>query len=229
MTPTRSRPRPELVLAVLLVLTLALIPIRITTIYSGLPAHPLFLHVPVIFIPLAVLGALACCARPAWFTSYGIALGAVALISVGGTDMTMGAGSALRDALHLGFGGFGPGSLIQQHEHAANILRLFIYAFTIVLLVTVLAHRIASGMPTGQTGLDRTLSGTGALTALRVALVLLAIGSGYYVFRTGDLGAKAVWQGRLQSGGGFPGFGRGGGPGAGGGSGVPNNLFGNSG
>jgi hypothetical protein len=36
--------------------------------------------------------------------------------------------------------------------------------------------------------------------------VVLAIGGGYMVFRVGDLGAKAVWEGRLQSAhGGFPG------------------------
>jgi hypothetical protein len=29
--------------------------IRITNVYSGLPAHPLFVHVPVILIPTAVL------------------------------------------------------------------------------------------------------------------------------------------------------------------------------
>jgi hypothetical protein len=41
-------------------------------------------------------------------------------------------------------------------------------------------------------------------------LVLLSIGAGYMTFRTGDLGAKAVWEGRIQAahGGGF------GGPGA---------------
>ncbi|MGO9751102.1 MAG: hypothetical protein ACLP8S_02940 [Solirubrobacteraceae bacterium] len=37
------------------------------------------------------------------------------------------------------------------------------------------------------------------LTALRVALVLLSIGAGYVTFRVGDLGAKAVWQGRIQA------------------------------
>ncbi len=37
-------------------------PIRVTTIYGGLPAHPLFVHVPVVLIPQArgrVAGALA--------------------------------------------------------------------------------------------------------------------------------------------------------------------------
>jgi hypothetical protein len=36
-------------------------------------------------------------------------------------------------------------------------------------------------------------------TALRVLRALLSIGAGYMVFRTGDLGAKAVWEGRLQA------------------------------
>ena len=32
------------------------------------------------------------------------------------------------------------------------------------------------------------------LTALRVVLVLLSFVAGYMCFRTGDLGAKAVWE-----------------------------------
>ncbi|HTX09063.1 MAG TPA: hypothetical protein VME22_10660 [Solirubrobacteraceae bacterium] len=51
---------------------------------------------------------------------------------------------------------------------------------------------------------------------LRVALAALAVVCAYFVFHTGDLGAKAVWQGRLSGGGGF------GGPGGGGGV---NQLF----
>jgi hypothetical protein len=32
-----------------------------------------------------------------------------------------------------------------------------------------------------------------------VLLVALAIGAGFMTFRTGDLGAKAVWAGRVQA------------------------------
>ena len=50
----------------------------------------------------------------------------------------------------------------------------------------------------------------------RVALVLLSLGAGYLCFRTGDLGAKAVWAGRLQAAHhGFPGGPGGPPPGAG--------------
>ncbi len=34
------------------------LPIRVTTIYDGLPAHPLFVHVPVILIPTTVVVAV---------------------------------------------------------------------------------------------------------------------------------------------------------------------------
>jgi hypothetical protein len=84
-----------------------------------------------------------------------------------------------------------------------------------VLIVTFASLRISGGRPTGLGIVDRPLSPKPVLAGLCVALVLLSVGAGYMVFRTGDLGAKAVWEGRLQDGhggfgGGFPGGGQGG-------------------
>ena len=53
--------------------------------------------------------------------------------------------------------------------------------------------------PTGLGILDSLLASRAIFTGLRVLLVVLAIGAGYMTFRTGDLGAKAVWQGRIQA------------------------------
>jgi hypothetical protein len=204
--PPVGRPRAEFVLAVLAVLSLALIPIQVTTIYSGLPSHPLFLHIPVILIPAATIWALVLVARPAWFVRSGVLLGIVTVVALAGTFLTIGAGEALRNALHLN-GGFGPAALVARHAHAASILRLLLIAFTAVLIVALLAHRIAAGMATGQAALDDLLHRPAMLISLRVLLGVLAVACAYFVFHTGDLGAKAVWQGRLQ----------GGGPGGGGG------------
>jgi hypothetical protein len=55
--PTRTRWELP-ALGILAVLTFAMIPISIDTVPGGLPAHPLFIHVPVIFIPLATIGGL---------------------------------------------------------------------------------------------------------------------------------------------------------------------------
>jgi hypothetical protein len=193
---------PEWALAGLALFTFVLIPIHINTIYSGLPAHPLFLHVPVILIPVAALGALVLLARPALFARHGLWLGLVTVAALGATNLTIGAGKALRNDLHLqGF------SLITQHEHAADTLRIVLIIFTALLLIAVATFRTAGPRVTGVGALDGALAAIrsgGALgTTLRVLVGVFGLLSLYYCFRTGDLGAKAVWQGRI-SGGGFP-------------------------
>ena len=117
-------------------------------------------------------------------------------------DLTMQAGAALRGELQLQGQA---ATLIAEHSHAAHILAIVYVVFTATLIVTFAAQRISGGMPTGLGIVDELLSPRPVGAALRVVLVLLAIGAGYMCFRTGDLGAKAVWQGRLQAAHAFPG------------------------
>lgn len=196
--------RAEFVLTLLAFLGFLALPIRITTIYDGLPAHPLFVHVPVILIPVTVVSAIVFVAKPAWLARYGIALALVAIVAMASLFLTLQAGAALRGALHLQRPA---ATLISEHAQAAHILAIVYVVFTATLIVTFAAKRISSGSPTGLGVVDGLLAPKPIFAALRVALVLLAIGAGYMTFRTGDLGAKAVWQGRLQSahGGGFGG------------------------
>jgi hypothetical protein len=199
--------RAEFVLALLALIGFVTLPIRITTIYSGLPAHPLFVHVPVVLIPATVVAAVIFMVKPRWFSRYGIALAVVSIVAMSSIFLTMQAGAALRAELSL----HGQtAKLISEHSQAAHILAYVYVLFTATLIVTFAAQRISSGMPTGLGIVDRLLSPEPVFTALRVVLVLLSISAGYMCFRTGDLGAKAVWEGRIHAAqGGFPG-----GPGA---------------
>jgi hypothetical protein len=178
------------------VLTFALIPIQINTIYSGLPAHPLFLHVPVILIPVAAVGALVLAAWPRLFARHGLWIGLVAVLALGATNLTMGAGQQLRTDLHM------DGSeLIASHAHAADTLRLLLIVFTALLLVAVAVFRTPGPRVTGVGPIDVALAAVRSRialgVALRVILGVLAVASVYSVFHTGDLGSKAVWHGRL--------------------------------
>jgi len=195
--------RAEFVLTALAFVGFITVGIRITTIYSGLPAHPLFVHVPVVLIPTTIIAALIFVIRTEWFSRYGIALAVVSIVAMSSTFLTMQAGAALRRALNLQ----GPAAkLISEHSQAAHILAVLYVLFTATLIVTFAGLRISGGMPTGLGLIDNLLSSKSLFAALRVALVVLSIGCGYMVFRTGDLGAKAVWEGRLQANhGGFPG------------------------
>ncbi|HTZ63813.1 MAG TPA: DUF2231 domain-containing protein [Solirubrobacteraceae bacterium] len=188
--------RAEFVLTLLAFVGFLTLPVRITTIYDGLPAHPLFVHVPVVLIPVTIIAAIVFTVRTDWLERYGIALALVAIVAMSSIFLTMQAGAALRAALNLQGEA---GKLISEHAQAAHVLAYIYVLFTAVLIVTFAARRISDGMPTGLALIDGPLSSTAMFAALRVVLVLLALGAGYMCFRTGDLGAKAVWQGRLQA------------------------------
>jgi len=194
--------RAEFILTALAFLGFVTVGMRITTIYGGLPAHPLFVHVPVVLIPATVVAGILFVLRPEWFSRYGIALAVVSIVAMSSIFLTMQAGAALRNALNLQGQS---GKLISEHSHAAHILAIIYVLFTATVIVTFASMRISGGMPTGLGIVDRVLSGRPVFRALSVVLVLLSVGTGYMVFRTGDLGAKAVWKGRLEAAGhGFP-------------------------
>lgn len=188
--------RAEFVLTLLAFLGFSTLLVRITTIYSGLPAHPLFVHLPVILIPSTIVAAIVFMARPEWFARYGIALALVSIVAMSSTFLTMQAGAALRGELHLQGAA---ASLISEHSQAAHILAIVYVAFTAILIVSFAACRISGGRPTGLGIVDRLLASRSTFNALRVLLVVLSIGAGFMTFRTGDLGAKAVWAGRVQA------------------------------
>jgi hypothetical protein len=188
--------RAEFVLTVLGILGFITLPIRITTIYGGLPAHPLFVHVPVVLIPVTILGAIVCMIKIEWFSRYGIALAVISIGAMSSIFLTMQAGGALQSALHLRGRA---AHLISEHSQAAHYLAFIYVAFTAIVIVTFAAQRISGGMPTGLSILDRVLCPRVVFTGLRLVLVLLSLGAAVMVFRVGDLGARAVWQGRIQA------------------------------
>jgi hypothetical protein len=188
--------RAEFILTALGVLGFITLPIRVTTIYGGLPAHPLFVHVPVVLIPATILAALACMVKTEWFSRYGIALAVVSIGAMSSIFLTMQAGGALQSALHLqGHAAH----LISEHSQAAHYLAFIYVAFTAIVIITFASQRISGGMPTGLHLIDTALSPRRVFTALRLLLVVLSLAAAVMVFRVGDLGAKAVWQGRIQA------------------------------
>ena len=188
--------RAEFVLTALGICGFLVLPIRITTIYGGLPAHPLFVHVPVVLIPVTILAAIVCMVKTEWFARYAIALSVVAIGAMSSIFVTMQSGAALRGALHLRGRA---AHLISEHSQAAHFLAFVYVVFTAVVILTFAAQRISSGMPTGLGIVDRVFGHHGVFTGLRVVLVLLSLAAALLVFRVGDLGAKAVWQGRIQA------------------------------
>lgn len=163
----------------------ALIPLQIDEAF-GLPAHPLLLHVPVVFDPLLTLLTLLLVARPGLRARWGLAWAAFAVFCLLATILTVGAGEAFYDGRPMVEG------VLREHKEAGETLRLLAIGLTAAILLLVAVD---------WRGMQRTLA-----IGLSVLVAVLALGTGFFTVRTGHLGAKSAWQREGGGGGPPPGF-----------------------
>ncbi|MEJ3745687.1 DUF2231 domain-containing protein [Actinomycetes bacterium KLBMP 9797] len=157
--------------------------------FMGIPAHPLLVHAAVVFVPLLALLAIAYAFVPAVRRHTRWVLG---LLAVGAPLAALAAklsGDAFfarmnaRDAITEGFY-----PTIDNHRDLGT---LTLYAAVVLGLLTLALVFLVA--PAGGTAVVRT----GALPiALGVLVAVASAASLYYVIRTGDSGAKAVWTGQ---------------------------------
>jgi hypothetical protein len=205
--PPGARARWELpVLGALAVLSFVCFAVTISSVPGGLPAHPLLVHVPVILIPTASIGALVLMARPRWLAGLGGPwVGLAAVIALGGLDLSINAGKSLRATLGLNSPASGGevARIVNTHASLADQLRALSYLFTAVYLVALAVHATAggssSGVPLGDRIFARIRAVPGALIGLRLLTAALAVLCLVWVYRVGDEGAKAVWYFRLHA------------------------------
>jgi hypothetical protein len=183
-----ARPPWETIVAVAAVVSLVLWPIQINRAF-GLPAHPLIIHVPVVFVPILGLTALAVLFKFRWFERYGVLVAAFAVASLAGTLLAVGAGQAFKEDRAERFpGAVAENATLHDHEDAGITLRLVMVILTALLVGLLWARRLPNA----------------ARLALRVLAVLFALGAIAMVIRTGHLGAKLAWD--QPQGGPPPGF-----------------------
>lgn len=152
----------------------------------GLPAHPLFAHVPVVLIPLAGIGAVAMLwpkvrDRIGWYV--------VGLVFVAGifTQLTISAGQGLKEYVR-------ETELLRKHTSMGENIRPWVLLMFLALLgVMLVARRARSVAPNGAAG-----GGSGALKYAGITLAVLSIVfsvvATVWIYRIGDSGAKAVWE-----------------------------------
>jgi hypothetical protein len=117
--PAGRRPL-EPIVAAAAVLCLVLWPVEIHTAF-GLPAHPLILHVPVIFVPLLGLAAIALAVWPR--ERFLLPVAAFSVVTLAATLLTAGAGEAFQADRKKRFGAPVDATL-QNHMDAGRALRL---------------------------------------------------------------------------------------------------------
>jgi hypothetical protein len=168
------------------------VPVKI----NGLPAHVLLIHVVIIFVPLAALMLVASAVWPAARAKLGFLTPAVALVALIFVPVTTHAGTWLRDHLQGNQGRLDP--LIRRHTQlGGTLLPWVIGLFVLAALVWVLGRRFdLSWRPAGTTGNGLRAVPVWITAVIAVVAIVVAAGSVVQLYRIGDSGAKADWNGR---------------------------------
>jgi uncharacterized membrane protein len=169
---------PAPCIAAAAVLSLALWPVQIHRAF-GLPAHPLFIHVPVVFIPILGLAVIATAFWPQRLERHTPFLAAFAVVANAATLLAVGAGEAFREDRRVL-----PSPTLDQHAEAGDFLRWLMIILTALLVAAMFTRA------------RRILLAVAAITATAAV---------FWVIRTGHLGAKLAW-GERGPGGPPPGF-----------------------
>ncbi|BCJ43019.1 hypothetical protein GCM10010168_02390 [Actinoplanes ianthinogenes] len=149
---------------------------------NGLPVHALVLHAAVVFVPLLAILAVVYAAVPKWRPRLGWAVALLALAAPISTFVAKESGEQLYNRL-VSNGLKGKGlEILNDHMDYGSMLLWFVLGLGVVSLVMVgLTFRPGRQLPAV------------ANVVFVVLTLVLAAGSLYYVFETGDSGATAVW------------------------------------
>ena len=148
---------------------------------NGLPVHVLVLHAAVVFVPLLALGAIVYALVGSWRPKIGWAVLLLGIVAPICTFVAKESGEKLYDRLAPNMADASR-KMLDQHQGFGSDTFLWTLALGVVSIVTVaLTSREKSSLPKV------------AQWVLSAAMVVLAVIAGYYVYRTGDSGAKTVW------------------------------------
>lgn len=164
---------------------------------TGIPAHPLLLHFPVVFVPLLAALAVGYAFLPFVRPHTRWVLGLLAVATPISALFAKLSGDAFfarlesRDRIS-------PEYYPRLEEHG-DLGNLTLYSsIALAVLALLLVFLVApKGAPSDTTG-DAAAPGTSSRVlplVLGVLTVVAAAASIYYVIRTGDTGAHAVWDG----------------------------------
>lgn len=140
--------------------------------FMGIPAHPLFVHLPIVLIPLLTLVVIVMAFKPDWREKYALATAIMAVVTAIATFLAAGAGESLEKRVE-------PSKLIEDHAELGDQTKILALVFALLLVGLVVAIRKN-------------------LAKFIVPLVMLSAVAGIvstvWVARTGHAGAKSAWE-----------------------------------
>ncbi|WP_433613356.1 DUF2231 domain-containing protein [Dactylosporangium sp. CA-139114] len=154
---------------------------------AGIPAHPLFIHAAVVLVPLLALVAVLYGVWPASRRHIRWPLVALAILAPGSVFFAKESGESF--SANKAFQSPQMRAAIEHHEEYADTL------FWVILGLAIVALVMAFMIPANRDGAARIKAPVAAHYAAAGLSVVLAAAAAFYVYKTGDSGAKMVWDG----------------------------------
>ena len=145
---------------------------------AGIPSHPLFVHAPVVLIPLVGLAAIVLAFRRDWRNTLGWWPAVAAGACLVATFLAVGSGNALDERLD---------GLVDTERHESLALT------TLALVAVFFGATVAQRLLRNSDGRLRVVAR--AVTLLVVVSAGMAV---WWTFLTGEEGARITWSGVVQ-------------------------------
>lgn len=162
---------------------------------SGLPAHPLLVHIPVALLPLAAAGVVVLLVRRAWYERYRWAVLAIGAIGTLGAILAASSGESLESQMRAKEGAEAVRE-IHDHAEAGDLARTLAIVFFVALAAYVVLpwflERRHAATPEAERA-ERAMP-TWLRPTLMVAVALTAVGSMVSVINAGHSGASRAWE-----------------------------------
>ena len=154
---------------------------------NGLPLHVLVIHAVVVFIPLGALGTVVIAAWSAARRRIGWVVAGVVAVGTALTPIASASGDALQRRLP-------DNPLIVAHQQLGDQLIYFVVPQLIAVLGLMVVHPVHQSAERADDG-----AAPGRVRALLIVAAVVAVGlsaaASVHVFRVGDAGSRAVWEG----------------------------------
>ena len=142
----------------------------------GLPAHPLLVHLPVVMVPMAALGAIILAIFPKYFARFGWWVTGISFIGASGAILAAGSGETLEERIDRT-------STLRDHAEMGETARLLAVVLFAVLLIVMLARKYRAA----------DMAKKAVSIAVSVVIAVSAAAAGWVIVQTGHSGAKASW------------------------------------
>jgi hypothetical protein len=159
----------------------------------GVPAHPFFVHAPLVLTPLVAVLALCLVAKPAWRTKYGVPIAILAFVNGILTFLAGQSGESLRATLRGTVSG-AKEAAIRNHANLADAIRPVIFLLWLTITVFVAYAYQREGKITVMHRTFRWPGGDSAAKISRVIVAIVAIVATAWMVKIGHEGAKATWM-----------------------------------